>query len=173
MKLLIAYVSKTGSSEFCAKLIAKELEQKAEIDVIDLEKKTPKLEGYDAVVVGGPVRFGAFPKVLRKFIKNHFSELSAIPCAVYFCCGLSRISDEYSETLIPRKFEPSLGVHYFGGELKPQNAKGFDKMLIRHLRSSVKYHDFEDNEASDVSLPELIPENAHLLAEDIKRITAK
>jgi menaquinone-dependent protoporphyrinogen oxidase len=173
MKLLIAYVSRTGSSRFCAEFIAKELEQKAEVDVFDLEEKTPSLEGYDAVIVGGPVRLGVYPKALRQFIKNNRAKLSALPCAVYFCCGISRNAEEYSETLIPRKFVASLGVHHFGGELKPQKAKGFDKIFIRHLRSSVKYYDFEDRDASDVSLPELMPENAHLLAEEIKRMAIK
>ena len=175
MKLLIAYVSRTGSSKFCADLIAKELEQKAEIEIFDLEEATPTLEGYDAVIVGGPVRFGSFPKVLRKFIKNNLSRLSSIPSAVYFCCGISRNSDEYSETLIPRKFAPSLGVHHFGGELKPKKAKrfGFDRMFLHHLRSSVKYYDFEDRDVSDISLPELMPENVQLLAEEIKRLISK
>ena len=61
-------------------------------------------------------------------------------------------------------------MRHFGGELKPQKAKGFDKIFIRHLRSSVKYHDFEDRDVSDISLPELMPENVLLLAEEIKRI---
>ena len=173
MKLLIAYVSRTGASKFCAEVIAKELEQKAEIDLFDLEENTPTLEGYDAVILGGPVRLGAFPKALRKFIKKNNSELSAIPSAVYFCCGISRNAEEYGETLIPRRFEATLGVHHFGGDLKPQKAKGFDKIFIKHLRNSIKYYDFEDRDVSGISLPELMPENAHLLAEEIKRIALR
>ena len=170
MKLLIAYVSKTGSSRFCAELIAKELSEKAAVDLVDLDEKLPALEDYDAAIIGGPVRLGFFPKVLRKFIKNNKTRLSEMPCAVFFCCGISRNAEEYSETLIPRSFKPSLEVRHFGGELKPQKAKGFDRIFIRHLRSSVKYHDFEDRDVSDISLPELMPENVLLLTEEIKRL---
>ena len=169
MKLLIAYVSRSGSSKYCAELLASELGERVEADVVDLEKDKPSLDGYDGAVVGGPVRMGCFPRALRKFIKENVEWMSNKQCGVFFCCGISRHSDEYRETLIPRKLALSLGVHHFGGELKPKKANGIDRMWVRHLRSSVKSFDFEDSDYSEVSLPELIPENVILLAQMIKK----
>ena len=170
MKLLIAYISRTGCSKYCAELLANELANKAEVDLFDLEKVTPTLEGYDAAVIGGPVRTGFFPKALRKFIKSNLARLCEIPCAVFFCCGITRNAEEYIETLTPRKLKASLGVRHFGGELKPEKASGLDKLSVRRIRSSVKSFDFEDSDYSDVSLPELIPENVILLAEELKKL---
>ena len=172
MKLLIAYVSKTGSSRYCAELLAKELPDNVTTDIVDLENTAsmPDIAMYDAAVIGGPVRFGVFAKTVRKFLKNNVGKLSSIPCAVFFCCGISRNSDEYSETITPRKLHASLGVHHFGGELKPEKASGMDKLFIKHLRSSIKSFDFEDSDCADVSLPELVPENVLLLAKSIKEL---
>ena len=169
MKLLIAYVSRNGASRYCAELLARGLNEKAETELVDLEKKLPELNGYDAAVIGGPVRMGRFPKTLRKYLKTNTKKLSEMPCAVFFCCGLARLADEYRETLIPRKLELSLGIHHFGGELKPKKVKGLDKLWVSHLRDSVKSYDFEDSDYSEVNLPELIPENVILLSEIIKK----
>ena len=173
MKLLIAYASRQGASRSCAELLANELNEKVQISLADLDKEIPPLDGCDAVVIGGPVRMGHFPKAVRKYLKTNTERLSKMPCAVFFCCGLARLADEYRETLLPRKLKPSLGMHHFGGELKPKKVKGIDKIWVSHLRSSVKSYDFEDSDYSEVNLPELIPENVKLLSEIIKKLSRK
>ena len=170
MKLLIAYTSKNGVSRTCAEMLAKQLPKAIDSDVIDLLVNTPDLAGYDAVVLGGSIRFGSFNKKLRAFLKNNKNKLAALPCAVYICCGLPHRYDEYAEIVLPRKFYPSLGVHHFGGELKPERAKGFDKLVIKSVRSSITNADFENNNNQELSLPEIIPENINLLAEKLKKL---
>ncbi len=170
MKLLIAYTSKNGVAKSCAEMLAKELPRTIESDVVDLLCHTPDLAGYDAVVLGGSIRFGSFNKKLRAFLKNNKSALAELPCAVYICCGLPHRYDEYAEIVLPRKFHPSLGVHHFGGELKPERVKGFDKLVIKSVRSSIINADFENNNNQVLSLPEIIPENIKLLAEEFKKL---
>ena len=170
MKLLIAYTSKNGVAKRCAEMLAGELPKWVDTDVVDLLVDTPALSGYDAVVLGGSIRFGSFNKKLKAFLKNNKNELSALPCAVYICCGLPHRYEEYSEIVLPRKFYPSLGVHHFGGELKPKSVKGFDKIVIKHLRASITQADFENTNNLDLSLPEIIPENVKLLAEELRKL---
>ena len=170
MKLLIAYTSKNGVAKRCAEMLADSLASHIEYDVVDLLTSTPLLDGYDAVVLGGSIRFGGFNKRLKAFLKNNKEALSSLPCAVYICCGLPHRYDEYAEIVLPRRFLPSFGVHHFGGELKPERLKGFDKMVVKALRSSITQADFEDNRTHDLSLPEIIPENIKLLAEELKKV---
>ena len=169
MKILIAYASKNGVAKKCAKMLANFLPSTAEVDVVDLTIKTPNLDGYDAVVVGGSVRGAKFNKKIRVFFKNNKAKLSIMPFAVYICCGFSHRYEEYKDILIPRGLYVSLGVHHFGGELKPDKLHGFDKLVVRSMRKSINEADFEDDDALDLSLPEIIPENILLLAEDLKR----
>ena len=170
MKLLIAYTSKNGVAKRCAEMLEKTLSKTADIDVVDLLVNTPDPSEYDAVVLGGSIRFGSFNKKLKVFLKNNKEKLTALPCAVYICCGLPHRYDEYAEIVLPRKFYPSLGVHHFGGELKPERVKGFDKMVIKSVRASITNADFENNNNQELSLPEIIPENINLLAEELKKL---
>ena len=61
-------------------------------------------------------------------------------------------------------------MHHFGGELKPDKLRGFDKLVVRSMRKSIREADFEDDDLLDLSLPEIIPENIKLLADLIKNI---
>ena len=74
------------------------------------------------------------------------------------------------DILLPKRLECSLGHHCFGGELKPEKLTGFDKLVVRMLRSSIKSQDFEESDEDHHPLPELIPENINLLVEKIKRL---
>ena len=170
MKILIAYASKNGVAKKCAQMLADNLPSTVEGEIVDLTLKTPSLDGYDAVVVGGSVRAARFDKNIKTFFKNNKSKLSSLPFAVYICCGLSHRYEEYKDILIPRGLEVSLGVHHFGGELKPDKLKGFDKIVVRALRKSITEGDFEDSDVVERSLPEIIPENIKLLAEGFKSI---
>ena len=71
MKLLIAYTSKNGVAKRCAEMLEKTLSKTANIDVVDLLVNTPDPSEYDAVVLGGSIRFGSFNKKLKVFLKNN------------------------------------------------------------------------------------------------------
>lgn len=169
MKILIAYASKNGVAKKCAEMLADFLPNTAESDIVDLTQNTPALDGYDAVVVGGSVRGAKFNKKIKAFFKNNKARLSSLPFAVYICCGFSHRYEEYRDILIPRGLTVSLGVHHFGGELKPDKLKGFDRIVVRAMRKSITEGDFEDDDILDLSLPEIIPENIKLLAEGLKK----
>ena len=172
MKILIAYTSKNGVAKKCAEMLASYLPKTAEAEVVDLNLNAsmPILDGYDAVVLGGSIRMAKFSKKLRVFMKRNKNALSTLPCAVFICCGLPHRYEEYAEIALPRKFAPSLGVHHFGGELKPERVKGFDKLAIKSLRASITQADFENSNNLDLSLPEIIPENIKLLADKLKKL---
>lgn len=170
MKVLITYSSRNGVTKQCAEMLASFLPSTIESDVVNLHNMTPDLREYDCAVLGGSVRMEKLGKPLRTFIKRNKDALSEMPSALFICCGFPHLYREYKETVVPRKVDFSLGIHHFGGELKPDKLHGFDKLIVKSMRKSIKEADFEDIDTEDLSLPEIIPENIKLLAESIKNI---
>lgn len=170
MKLLIAYSSKNGVAKKCAEMLASYLSPTVEYDVIDIEKTMPDLSEYDCAVIGGSIRMAKFSKGLKTFLKKNKNVLSNMHSALYICCGFSHLYEEYRDIVAPRKLSFSLGIHHFGGELKPDKLRGFDKIVVRSMRKRINEADFEDSDEVELSLPEIIPENIKLVAESIKNI---
>ena len=167
IKILILYASKHGTTERCAETLADRLRGSNEIVLHDANKGLPPSpDGFDTVILGSSVRMGAVSKNIKKYIKQNMERLNEIPCAVFLCCGFPDEFDEYVDSQFSRKFIPSYGFHCFGGELKPKNVKGFERILVKMIRNSITQHDFEDSNYK-TSLPEIIPEHISILADRI------
>ena len=167
MKILIAYTSKHGVTAECAGVLANKLVGCNEVDVVDMKKESPTAaDGYDVVILGSSVRMGRVSKKIKRYIKDNTAALEEKACAIFLCCGFPDEFDEYVDMQFPKSFEPSLGYHCFGGELKPEKIKGIEKLIVRAIRKSITEHDFEDANYQG-SLPEIIPEHISLLADRI------
>lgn len=166
MKVLIAYSSKQGTTAKCAEMLCDKLAS-ADVDMVDINKCAPKSpDNYDVVVLGSSVRFGSVSKNLKKYIKAHKQALNAMPSAVFLCCGYPDQFDDYVKDQFPKDFNPTCGFHCFGGELKPKQTKGIDKLFVSMVRRSIVEHDFEDSSYAG-SLPEILPESISILADMI------
>ena len=170
MKVLIAYSSRNGVAKRCAEMLAAALVPTIEYDVKDIADGFPDLSIYDCAVFGGSIRFGKLSRTLKTFLKTNREKISNMPSALYICCGYSHLYEEYRDVETPRKIELSLGIHHFGGELKPDKLHGFDKFVVRAVRKKINEADFEDSDEVELSLPEIIPENIKLLAEKIRKL---
>ena len=173
MKILIAYSSKNGTSYTCAKMLSQKLASSLEFDLVDLAKDTPDPSEYDIAVVGGAIRMERLDKKVRAFLKTNIATLSSMPSALYILCGFSENFDEYASTEPPRGLTLSLGIHHFGGELKPEKLHGFDKIAVWLMRNSIKSRELGEKCTEVYSLPEIIPENIALLAEKIRDVAFK
>ena len=65
MKTLIAYASKTGTAEKCARMLAERIPDST---LCDLCKEKPDPSAYDQVIVGGGVRMGALHVDARQYL---------------------------------------------------------------------------------------------------------
>ncbi len=167
IKILIAYSSKHGTTRKCAAILADSLRASNEVVLCDArEGDIPTAEGFDAVILGSSVRMGSVFKKIKLYIRENIEKLNAMPCAVFLCCGFPDEFDEYVDTQFSKKFSPSYGFHCFGGELKPKNTKGVERMIVKMIRNSITQHDFEDSNYQGM-LPEIIPEHITLLADRI------
>ncbi len=172
MKVLVLYATRGGVTEECVSLLRQQLEPTHQ--VISLNVKTtdmlPSPEGFGAVVLGSSIHVGKINKRIKSYMKRYMDALATLPFAVFFCCGLPRHFEEYAETQIPKGLACSLGVHCFGGELKPEKRKGLDKLFVAIARNSIQTQDFEESDRDHHQLPEIFPENINLLAAKIKEL---
>ena len=169
MHILIVYSTYGGVTKRCAEMLGAQLEDHNKITYVDARgEDIPNPEGFDAVVLGSSIRMEHIDKKIKKYVKTYLGVLNEMPCAVYFCCGLTKLFREYTETLLPKKFQPSLGYHLFGGELKPDSISGTDKLIVILMRTSIRSQDFEEDDSDHYDLPEIIPENISLLAKEIR-----
>ena len=170
MKLLIVYSTKYGVSRRCAEMLADKLSAKMQVSVYDINDTPPSPSGFDAAVVGGSIRMLRINKNLKAYLKQYASELSNMPTALFLCCGFSENFDDYVSMVFPKSVSASLGIHCFGGELKPDKLRGLDKFLVKRIRSSMQYRDFDDPDPDASPLPEILPETIYRLADTIKAL---
>ncbi|UCG23240.1 MAG: flavodoxin domain-containing protein [Chloroflexota bacterium] len=81
-KILVTYATMAGSTAEVAQAVAEEMIAAGlEVDVLPLSQ-VENLEGYDAVVVGGPMIMG-WHRAARRFLKKHRQAFQRIPLAVF------------------------------------------------------------------------------------------
>ena len=170
MKVLIIYSTRGGVSRQCAQMLKQRIDGSMEVSVFDIKDTPPSPEGYDVAVIGGSIRMCRLNKKLRAYLKAYANELNKINTALFMCCGITEDFDDYVKLNIPRSINANLGIHCFGGELKPDKLKGIDKLIIRAMRSSVNYDDFEAPDPNKSPLPEIVPENIYRLADRIREL---
>ena len=169
-KILVLYASRNGATKYCAEMLAKKLESTHDISLVNVTQAKPSPDDFDVIVLASSVRMGKINKAMKKYIKEHRAILSQKHTAVGFCCGLTRLFEEYVETQLPKDLVCSLGHHLFGGELKPEKLRGLDKIFVKMARQSIQTQDFEKPKDELHDLPELLPENVTLLADKIKQL---
>ncbi len=170
MKVLIIYSTKGGVSKKCAEMLAEQLSGSMQVDIRDIKNGAPSPNTYDVAVIGGSIRMARLHKGLRSYLKAHAEALNKIHTALFLCCGITEDFDDYVKMNFPKSVIPKLGIHFFGGELKPEKLKGMDKLIVRQMRSAIKYEDFEAPDPERSPLPEIIPENIYRLADSIRAL---
>ena len=170
MKALIIYSTRGGVSRQCAEILSSRLMPAIDTDVFDINAAPPSPEKFDVIVIGGSIRMGTLNRKLKRYITEYMDILSKKQTAIFLCCGLTESFDDYVSVNIPKSLNASLGVFCFGGELKPDKLRGFDKLAVWAMRQSVKNEDFESHNTTRSPLPEMIPENIYILADKIRSL---
>ena len=167
MKALIIYASRGGATKEAAEMLADALQKKADVQIFDINDDIPRPDGFDVAVLGSSVIMGKINKKLKKYIKANLETLSNMDCGVFLCCGLIKDFDDYKTMQLPRSLHASLGIECFGGELKPDKIKGFDKLLVKIMRESILTQDPDKSDEERHELPELLTDNIYAMAQKI------
>ncbi len=82
--VLIAYVSKTGTTEHAANLMSQEFRQAGlSVDVMAIDEVTT-LDSYEGIVIGAPINGMQWHEKATQFVKTHADVLKSKKTAYYF-----------------------------------------------------------------------------------------
>ena len=99
-KILVTYATMAGSTAEVAQAVAEEIEKGGlQVEVVPLEQ-VKGLNGYDGVVVGGPMIMGWHRSAVR-FLKKNRKALQQIPLAVFILAMSLTKSDEAGTSDLP------------------------------------------------------------------------
>lgn len=133
MKILIAYCSKTGTSEDAAKYIAKKFDN---VTLVNLSQRIPNFNQYDKIILGSGIYFKRLYKDLLSVIEKNKAILLSKKFAIFYCCAnlqpkkIQEIKDKNFDDDIKRK---SMIISCVGGKLNLSRAK-FPKSVLLFLR---------------------------------------
>ncbi len=168
MKIAIIYTTTGGTTRECAELLMRELSAH-EVTLIDMNESHSVTE-YDLAVIGFPIRMGRPAKKARRYLKEHTDELLGVKTAYYMCCGFIDCAEEYAEKALPAPLkERAIDITCLGGSLDPARFRGFDKLIVKSVRSEILGGGNNGEGRDDMSLPTILDENISQLADLIKK----
>ncbi|MEG2252255.1 MAG: flavodoxin domain-containing protein, partial [Clostridia bacterium] len=86
MNVLVAYASKTGTTQRAAAKLAERIAQSgAKAELVNLNTAAPDCAAYDAVAIGGSIRMGLLHHSAKKYIAANVDKLQSLPVG-FFCC---------------------------------------------------------------------------------------
>ena len=162
-KVLIAYVSRAGSTQEVAQAVAEELTKRGcAVDVRPAVKVT-SIEGYTAVVVGSAVRFGSWLPEAVKFVEQNRAALNNLPTAFFAMHLLNTGDDEASRAARMAYLDPARKLvkpeaeAFFSGVGDLNKVSLFERLIGKMVKSPEG--DFRDWSkirawAQEIRLPE-------------------
>ena len=168
MKIAIVYTTTGGTTRECAYLLAKQLDR-LDVTVADMNDGID-IESFDAVVIGFPIRMGKASKRARRYFKENGAMLKKTKVGYFICCGFVDCFEEYKEKVIPKELrDGAFDICCLGGSLEPSRFKGFDKIVVKAVRSEILGGGENGENRTDMSLPTIMDENIAQFADSIKK----
>lgn len=135
MKILIAYGSKYGCTEKCAKILSQKLD--AEVELCNLKNsKDVNVSNYELIIVGGSIYAGKIRSEVTNFCKSNLNLLKNKETAFFICC--MREKDEAEKQLmgaIPKELlNDAISRGFFGWELIYTKMSFIDRFITKKIR---------------------------------------
>ena len=156
MKTLIAYASKTGASEKCARMLAERIPDST---LCDLCREKPDPNAYEQVIVGGGVRMGALHVDARQYLDGCKPVLLKKRLGLFLCAGfVEKAGEIFANNVDPELRAHAVACECFGGEIDMGKLHGFDRLITKMALRS-----FKDAEGR-AAMPRLLPERVEAFA---------
>ena len=133
MATLIAYASKHGITEKCARELQKRLPEGT--DLWNLKNGTPDIAKYDAVILGASIYAGMPRKQIKSFVAKYGAELTRKKLGLFLCCmadgeqAQKQMEAAYAPEL--RKAACAQGV--LGGGFNVSDMGAFEKFIVKKI----------------------------------------
>lgn len=134
MRTAILYVSKHGTTEKVARLIADKLEGASEVELVSLkENVNPDISGFETVILGSSVYAGSISKKMKAFCKVNESALLRKNIGL-FVCGMHPDKEEREKELkeaYPDALrEKAVATGFLGGEFLFEQMNFVERLVI-------------------------------------------
>lgn len=170
MNLFAIYDTRTGTTPLALHMLEREL-QRHTLTVQDLRDGSPtpdQLDRYDAILVGGPVRYGKLIGRLRMYLERNETALLSHPLGLFYLCGFADKAEAYEDLFADALRRHAFAVSCFGGELNPARARGLDKVMMKAIRSQALTGGDNGWGAENITLPSLSDSAIAQFADRIK-----
>jgi menaquinone-dependent protoporphyrinogen oxidase len=147
-RILVAYATRKGSTTEIAQAIGKALEAAGHTaDVVEIATLA-SMQGYNALVIGGPMYMGRIDGSVGKFVKRHYPDLARVPVAGFVVClaaatkdqeGIERANKALNAALSP--IQP-VAETVFAGKLDPEKLSRLQRWMTQKMKTPVG--DFRD-----------------------------
>ncbi len=140
IKTGIIYISKHGTTEKVAKIIADKLDS-GETELINISKVQIKdIETFDRIIIGGSIHMGSVHNKTKKLCALNKSILLAKTLGLFLCCmeqgekSVEQFENAFSEDL--RKHASSTAL--LGYEYNLDKMNFFERFLVKKITGSKK-----------------------------------
>lgn len=133
MATLIAYATKHGVTEKCAKELQKRIPGGAEL--WNLNSGTPDLKKYDAVILGVSVYAGMPRKQIKSFVAKYGAELQKRKLGLFLCCMAEgeQVQKQMEAAYTPELRKAACVQGVLGGGFNVSDMGFFEKFIIKKI----------------------------------------
>jgi menaquinone-dependent protoporphyrinogen oxidase len=142
-KTLVAYATRSGSTGEVAKVISERLCALGFDAEVQPVESVSSLSGYQAVVLGSAVRYGAWLPEMTKFIESQRSALAPLPLAV-FTLHMQALGDDAASQAARAGYTQAVRAVlsprdevFFAGKVDPSTLSFFERMAVKLVKSPV------------------------------------
>lgn len=139
--VIVVYATRYGSTAEIARAIANELTARGiDTDIFPVEE-APSPEGYQAAVIGSPVRFGAWLIPAVAYLQRYETEIQQMPVAVFTAHVLATDESPQSARQRSEYLKPVLAhvqpqhTAFFAGNLDPAKISFLENLVCRMIKS--------------------------------------
>lgn len=134
MKTLIAFATKYGATEKCAKLLADKLND--EVDIYNVKKqKNIDLSNYDKVIIGSSVYMGKARKEISEFCLKNIDVLKDKKVGLFICCmqvdedAIKQVDNVFPQDIL----DIASKKDFFGGEFNLNKMNFMERMIVKKV----------------------------------------
>lgn len=136
MKTAIIYFSKTGASAECARELYKAIPG---ADLFNLAIDKCDVSRFDNIILGGGIRAGMIPSLLKKFVRENELEIQKKNVGIFVCCSdFPHSSDYIDKNFPPVIVKKAIVCAGFGAKMNPDEMKGFDRFVAKIAMKKIK-----------------------------------
>ena len=139
MKTLVLFASKYGTTKTCSEKLVGKLS--GEVTVVDIgRQKAPSLDGYDTVVVGGPVKIGKIHAKVKRYCIANEALLLQKRLGLFICCmaegedATKELEGNFPQAMLDKAVVRAC----FGGEFLMSKMGFFTKKMIQGIAKTDK-----------------------------------